>query len=65
MIYAKLEGRPVVITDTIKMTGYWLIDGKWVKMNPADVTQAGGVSKAEFDKVFSNLPPPPLDDLEA
>jgi hypothetical protein len=57
IIYATLEGRPVVITSP--KTGYWLIDGKWFRMHPADVTQTGGVSKADFDKSFPGLPPLP------
>ena len=57
MTYAHLEGRPVVIADTAKMYGYWLIDGKWVEMHPADVTQAGIMTEAEFRKAFPDLPP--------
>lgn len=59
MTYATLETRPVVITSTAKMIGYWLIDGQWVKMHPADVSQARIINKANFDKAFPNLPPLP------
>ena len=50
--YGTLEGRPVVITDSALARGYWLIEGKWVLMNPGDVTQVGMRSKEEFEKQF-------------
>jgi hypothetical protein len=35
---AMLEGRPVIILAPL--VAYWLVDGAWIKMHPADITQA-------------------------
>ena len=74
MTYAHLEGRPVII-DTASATGYWFVesgkaafaaahllvtlDSRWYAMHPADVTQAGLMTKIEFDAAFPALPPLP------
>ena len=36
-----------------------MIDGKWVTMHPADVTQAGNLTEMEFRKAFPDLPAMP------
>ena len=54
--YGMLEGRPVVITDSRLARGYWLIDGRWVLMNPGDVTHNVGLrTKESFEKRFPSL----------
>ena len=53
--YGTLEGRPVVITDQLGARGYWLIQRRWLRMNPGDVTQVGIRTKENFVRRFPKL----------